>query len=186
MTDQFAPQDVSSHAAVLLRLQRAAYAVEAALINDDRIPTLHETEEDLVAAGLHWLVEIDGQEIVGALGYTKNSAVTDIDRLIVDPRRHRRGIGRRLVGRIIELSQEITVSTGRDNAPARQLYETAGFTHVADREVLPGLIVSDYAIASTATGSPRSDRVPHNSASVSRPDAGGLASPIAPVESLFR
>jgi GNAT superfamily N-acetyltransferase len=131
-------------AADLVRVQRAAYLVEAALIGDDRIPALHETEDDLVAARLHWLLHMEDGEIVGALGYTVDRGVADIDRLVVDPAYHRRGIGAKLVRRALTVAPRLVVSTGRDNAPARRLYEGAGFTHREDRDVLPGLTVSDY------------------------------------------
>ena len=37
------------------------------------------------------------------------------------------------------------VSTGRDNAPARRLYERRGFGLVRDREVMPGLWIAELA-----------------------------------------
>ena len=149
---RLAPQDVSPHAAALLQLQHAAYAVEAALIQDDRIPALQETVDDLLAAQLHWVVDAQDGTIVGAIGYVANNGVIEIDRLIVDPGRHRQGIGRRLVMQVLEDGRSAIVSTGRDNGPARRLYEKAGFTHLADREVIPGLVVSDYALAATTGG----------------------------------
>src|SRR3954452_19377357 len=84
-------------ASALLAIQHRAYAVEAELLRDNRIPALHETLSDLVAANLHWWVAVDeaagcsGDEaagcsgddhVVGAIGFTV-SAVVDIDRLIV-------------------------------------------------------------------------------------------------------
>jgi ribosomal protein S18 acetylase RimI-like enzyme len=39
---------------------------------------------------------------------------------------------------------DTTVSTGRGNGPARALYERLGFSHVNDREVIPGLWVTQY------------------------------------------
>lgn len=148
---ELSPGDVVASADALVRLQRAAYAVEAALIRDERIPGLCETEAELVARGLDWVVDLDEGRIVGALGYmVANEAVgdptVDIDRLIVDPAHHRRGIGRRLVSAVMGLAPVSTVSTGRDNLPARHLYEGLGYRHRGDREVLPGLSVSDYIL----------------------------------------
>lgn len=156
---RLAPQDVSPHVAALLQLQRAAYAVEAALIQDDRIPGLRETAEELIAARLHWIVDVQDGEIIGAIGYVRSDDVIEIDRLIVDPGRHRQGIGRRLVMQVLEGGRRAVVSTGRDNGPARRLYETVGFTHLVDREVVPGLVVSDYALAAS-TGDALTDRAP--------------------------
>jgi RimJ/RimL family protein N-acetyltransferase len=44
------------------------------------------------------------------------------------------------------------VTTGRDNTPARILYERLGFTWTGDAEVVPGLWVSAYTWA--ASGEP--------------------------------
>lgn len=139
-------EEVPARADKLLALQHAAYAIEAELIGDDRIPPLHEDEAGLIAAGLSWLLELEGTRIVGALGYrheAEGSAV-DIDRLIVDPGRLRKGIGGRLVMRALGACPRAHVSTGRDNTPARALYERLGFVHEGDIEVLPNLWVSNY------------------------------------------
>lgn len=133
-------------AARLLRLQHDAYAVEAALIGDDRIPPLHEDLEALRATSLRWLAAFDGDELLGALGWTEDDTGVDIDRLMVAVHAHRRGVGTRLVREVLlqEGGRSATVSTGRDNGPARALYEQLLFTRVGDREVLPGLWVVDY------------------------------------------
>lgn len=138
------PGEVEPVVRSVLRLQRRAYAVEAALIGDDRIPALHESLADVLAADLHWLLASDGDRIVGALGYTLPGGVVAIDRLVVAPDHHRRGIGARLVRGVLDLRPEVQVSTGRDNHPARALYSSLGFEHRGDREVIDGLWVSDY------------------------------------------
>lgn len=139
-----APEEFEPLATAVLRLQRRAYAVEAALIGDDRIPALHESLVDLLAADLHWVLAFDGDRIVAALGYAMPGESVMIDRLVVDPDHHRRGIGARLVRGVLDLRPEVQVSTGRDNHPARALYSSLGFVHERDREVVHGLWVSDY------------------------------------------
>ncbi|MGY1830504.1 GNAT family N-acetyltransferase [Geodermatophilus sp. SYSU D01180] len=132
-------------AARLLEVQHAAYAVEARLIGDDRIPALHEDLAALRAAGLSWLVARDGATVLGALGRRDTGHGVDVDRLVVDPAHARRGTGLALVAAVLERAgrRPVTVSTGRDNTPARRLYARAGFAEVAEREVLPGLWVVD-------------------------------------------
>ncbi|MDQ1082507.1 MULTISPECIES: N-acetyltransferase [Microbacterium] len=131
--------------AALLRIQRAAYQVEAGLIGDERIPALHETEVDLRAAALWWIVDRDSSgSIRGAIAFHVEDDEVDIHRLVVDPTSHRLGIGRRLVRDAMTHGSRIVVSTGLLNGPARNLYEGLAFTHVGDREVIPGLWVSDY------------------------------------------
>ncbi|MGW9158322.1 GNAT family N-acetyltransferase [Microbacterium sp. NPDC055665] len=133
------------HASHLLELQHAAYAVEAQLIGDDRIPPLHETESDLLSSGLDWLVIIDEyHQIAAAAGYAMENDVADLDRLMVGPAHHRQGLGTALVMEVMSLAPQTVVATGRDNATARALYESLGFVHQSDAEPVPGLWISRY------------------------------------------
>ena len=134
-------------AARLLQVQHAAYAVEARLIGDDRIPALSEDLAALTSARLSWLVAREGATVLGALGWRAVDDGIDVDRLVVDPAYARRGTGRALVAAVLGLAGDrpVTVSTGRDNTPARRLYAQAGFRDVAEREVLPGLWLVDLA-----------------------------------------
>jgi ribosomal protein S18 acetylase RimI-like enzyme len=166
----------------LFRVQRAAYAVEAALIGDDRIPALRESLDDLRAAPLHWLgaftagdapplapvpeppdaastrpCEPAGPQdpagrLVGAVAWTEDATTLDIDRLVVDPAAHRRGVGRALVGAVLTRSggRRVLVATGRANRPARALYESFGFIVLGDAEPVPGLWITRYERAGTA------------------------------------
>ncbi|WP_416901072.1 GNAT family N-acetyltransferase [Micromonospora echinospora] len=163
---EFKPGGDEAVARALLRIQRAAYAVEAALIGDDRIPVLHESLDDLRAAPLRWLGAVDaGGEppvvpaeavparprgdgrLVGAVAWTGDATTLDIDRLVVDPVAHRRGIGRALVDAVLTRAGDRTVlvATGRANRPARALYESFGFTALGDAEPVPGLWITRYA-----------------------------------------
>jgi ribosomal protein S18 acetylase RimI-like enzyme len=144
--------------AELVRLQRAAYAVEAALIGDDRIPPLHEDAEQLRAAGLQWL-GVPGPHraafrrrspaLAAAVAWVVEDGVLDLHRLVVDPSCARRGLGRALVQHLLDAHPDgpAVVSTGRGNAPARRLYEGLGFSEVGTVEVLPGLQVVRYELA---------------------------------------
>lgn len=138
-------EEVRLHAPQLLDLQRKAYAVEAELIGDDRIPPLHETESDLLSSGLKWIACFDDDhQIAGAVGYEIANDVLDLDRLMISPSHHRRGLGTALVIEVMSLAPMTAVATGRDNAPARALYESLGFVHQSDFEPVPGLWVSRY------------------------------------------
>ncbi|MFE3454401.1 GNAT family N-acetyltransferase [Nonomuraea sp. NPDC059194] len=131
----------------LLDLQHAAYAVEAALIGDDRIPPLRESLDDLRAAPLSWRGAFDHDgTLVGAVAWTESEDLIDIDRLVVDPRAHRKGIGRALVEELLGMvgARTTVVATGRDNVPARTLYERLGFTRIEDVEVIAGLWITRY------------------------------------------
>jgi GNAT superfamily N-acetyltransferase len=150
ITRKLQPEEVASLAPHLLELQQRAYRVEAALIGDDRIPPLHESVQDLISAQLQWIVTLDGDRIAGALGYSVEGGSVDIDRLMIDPRYHRRGLGSSLVTEVMSLEARTIVATGRENAPARTLYEALGFTHDGDIEPVTGLWVSQYSRHSTA------------------------------------
>ncbi|MEV4365949.1 GNAT family N-acetyltransferase [Nonomuraea sp. NPDC049637] len=130
----------------LLDLQRAAYAVEAALIGDDRIPPLHEPLSDLLAAPLTWVGAFDGDALLGAIAWEADATTLDINRLVVSPSAFRRGIGRLLVATALDRAagRTVLVSTGRDNIPARSLYEGYGFAWLNDIEVIPGLWITNY------------------------------------------
>ncbi|MGK5114253.1 MULTISPECIES: GNAT family N-acetyltransferase [unclassified Geodermatophilus] len=131
----------------LLAVQAAAYAVEAALIGDDRIPPLREDLDGLRGAGLAWLGALgeDGR-LAGALGWSDDGAVLDVERLVVAPTGLRRGTATALVRALLGRAgpRPAVVATGRDNVPARALYERLGFVRTGDREVLPGLWVTAY------------------------------------------
>jgi len=133
-------------ARALLQAQHAAYAVEAALIQDDRIPPLHDDLDDLRQVSLLWLGAFVGATLVGAVGWTEEAGEVDIDRLLVTPTAHRRGVGSALVRAVLQRAggRRTVVSTGRDNTPARSLYERLGFSPVGDREVIPCLWVTQY------------------------------------------
>ncbi|WP_409330943.1 GNAT family N-acetyltransferase [Trujillonella humicola] len=146
MTVPLDPRGDAVLAAELLALQRAAYAVEAALIGDDRIPPLHEDLAALRAAALRWTGVRAGRRLTGAVAWTDEGDRVDVHRLVVAPAAGRRGIGTALVRSVLAAAgaRATVVATGRDNAPARALYERLGFVPTGDREVLPGLWVTGY------------------------------------------
>ncbi|MBT8206865.1 MAG: GNAT family N-acetyltransferase [Acidimicrobiia bacterium] len=131
-------------AARVVEIQRAAYAVEAALIGFDGIPPLHETAADVAAlTELEWIGSHRHGTLVGIAGWSLTDDTLHIDRVAVHPDFARSGHGSALLW-AIPPTQLVTVSTGRDNTPARAFYERHGFTWVGDREVVPGLLISNY------------------------------------------
>lgn len=141
-----APDTDTALARTLLDIQHEAYAREAALIEDDRIPALDEDVDDLRSAALLWLAAFIDRRLVGGVGWSEDDEEVDIDRLVVAPDMHRRGVGSALVRDVQQRAgkRRVVVSTGRDNAPARSMYEQLGFVRMEDEEVLPGLWVTRY------------------------------------------
>lgn len=135
------PSIGGGYSSVLLEIQHSAYRIEASLINDDRIPPLHEDIAGLCGAPLTWLAAFIGGRLVGAVAWLEVGDQFEIDRLMVAPTVHRRGIGKALVSEVLRRAgaKETIVSTGSENAPARSLYEGLGFAGVGEREPVPGL-----------------------------------------------
>lgn len=129
----------------LLRLQRAGYAVEAALIGFVGIPQLHEDLDALRSCGEHFLGRYDGSRLVAAVSWQRLADGTlDICRLVVDPGAHRRGHATALLDALDELvpATRTIVSTGTANLPALALYRRRGFVDTGEREVAPGVTVT--------------------------------------------
>jgi hypothetical protein len=94
---QYHPAIDGERARALSQVQHAAYAVEAALISDDRIPPLYEDLEGLQSTPLLLLGAFAGDAVVGAVAWTEGPAEVHIDRLPVVPDAHRQGVGSALV-----------------------------------------------------------------------------------------
>jgi ribosomal protein S18 acetylase RimI-like enzyme len=135
-------------AQAVVALQREAYAVEAALIGSDGIPALTESIDAVRAAGEDWLGTADREGLAGAVSWRElDDGTVDIHRLVVAPRAFRRGVATALLDALDDRfpDRRMVVSTGRDNAPARELYARRGFDMVREREVVPGLWIAEHA-----------------------------------------
>jgi ribosomal protein S18 acetylase RimI-like enzyme len=129
-------------AAEIVRVQRAAYRVEADLIDFDGIPNLHETVDDIRSLGLTVLGIVEDGRLVALLGYDRDGDTVDIDRLAVAPTHHRRGLASMLLQalhRRESSARRFEVSTGAANAPAVALYESLGYEPVATVTIPMGL-----------------------------------------------
>ncbi|AXT85821.1 GNAT family N-acetyltransferase [Aeromicrobium sp. A1-2] len=133
-------------AAALLRLQRTSYAMEAALIGDDRIPPLQEDEIGLTAWRGRWVTAWDGVRLVGAIAWWESVDVVEIQKVMVSPSAMRRGIASTLLGRVLEAasSRPVVAATGRANAPAVSLYGKHGFRAQGDEQVPPGIWITRF------------------------------------------
>jgi len=86
----------------ILRLQRLAYRSEADLYNDDTIPPLTQTLEELQSqfADHTFLKAVSDGVIVGSVRARTHGDTCRIARLIVHPDHQRQGIGSRLMAEI--------------------------------------------------------------------------------------
>jgi ribosomal protein S18 acetylase RimI-like enzyme len=130
-------------AARVVEIQRAAYAVEAALIGFDGIPARSATLENLLATAMRfeWSGIRSAGTVVAAMAVSMESGMCDIDRLVVDPGWFRRGLARALLS-ALPTGVAVTVSTGSANGPGIALYEGMGFVAESVETVAPGLEVT--------------------------------------------
>jgi ribosomal protein S18 acetylase RimI-like enzyme len=134
-------------ASAVVELQRRAYRVEAELIGSDRIPSLHETVEELQGSDESFLgAYVDGT-LAGAISWRLDAEVLDVHRLVVDPTHFRVGIGTALVRAAVAAEADairVIVQTGALNEPAKRLYRREGFVEIDEIEVVPGLWVTRF------------------------------------------
>ena len=138
------PLDLGDDATLrrLVALQRASYAVEAALIGAESLPPMSEGPEELRASGETFLGAREDRDIAGAVAYKRTGDTVDIHRLMVDPAAFRAGIATALLDALEARERDAThwlVGTGADNVPARTLYERRGFSPVEELEYPGGI-----------------------------------------------
>lgn len=140
-------------AAALIELQRAAYALEAALLGVPDLPPMRETASDLARDGLTYLVArntyggngsdpFQPEVFHGIVAYRRDGDVVDVHKLAVHPQALRQGLASRLLDAVEARergARRWLVGTGEGNAPALALYGGRGFTAVRVQEVAPGL-----------------------------------------------
>lgn len=133
-------------AVTLLHLQKTAYALEAELVGDDRLPPLQEDEVELTAWRGQWLTAWDGVDLVGAIAWWEADDRVEIEKVMVNPAMTRRGIASALLGQVLERAggREILVATGRSNTPAVSLYAKHGFRVEGHDEVPPGIWITRF------------------------------------------
>jgi ribosomal protein S18 acetylase RimI-like enzyme len=131
-------------AGALLQLQKTAYALEAELIGDSRIPPLQQDEVDLTAWRGRWVTAWDGVDLVGAIAWWESDDRAEIEKVMVSPSVMRRGIASTLLGQVLQQTsgREIVVATGRANTPAVSFYAKHGFEVEGDQEVPPGIWIT--------------------------------------------
>ena len=130
----------------VLKIQIPAYKVEAELIGFNGIPQLFDTEESLADSKETFLGFVSKGTLQGVLAYCKNGNQIEICRLVVLPDYFKRGIATELLSfflkEIAGEDEQVKVSTGAKNQPAKALYKKLGFTEVENREVAPGVWIT--------------------------------------------
>jgi ribosomal-protein-alanine N-acetyltransferase len=86
----------------------------------------------------HYLVALEGDEVVGYAGYCDDPDEGFVQTLAVAPRRQREGIGRLLLDALLEHAatlprKPVSLEVRADNEAAQQLYESRGFRRTSVR-----------------------------------------------------
>jgi ribosomal protein S18 acetylase RimI-like enzyme len=126
------------------RIQMAAYAEEARLLQVSTFPPLQRTIADIEHSLDHFFGARLGEVLVGLVSISapEEAGERQISSLVVLPEFQRRGIGGALVSAVISKfdNEPLVVTTGALNAPALALYAKFGFVEIRRRSVSEGLL----------------------------------------------
>jgi ribosomal protein S18 acetylase RimI-like enzyme len=130
------PQDAEA----ILAVQRLAFAPAAIRYDDDELPPLVETADDIAEdiRSQTVLVAVDDGNVVGSVRGVEREACVYVGRLVVDPSVQRQGIARRLMLELedrFEAAQCFDLFTGNMNEPGMGLYRQLGYVETERRPV---------------------------------------------------
>jgi len=115
----------------VLSVQRAAFTVEAQLYDDQSLPPLLESRDQLIADldRSHGFVALDGDRVVGSVRVRMEGTSLHIARLSVAPDQQGRGLGTLLLARAesVAAAEEALLFTGHLSASNLRLYARAGY-----------------------------------------------------------
>ena len=119
-------------AEVILALQKLAYLSEAEIYNNQSIPPLTQTLEEIRAEfdNLIFLKAFNDDSIVGSVRAFQSEGTCHISRLVVHPEFQNRGIGSQLMHEIesaFESAQRFELFTGDNSARNLYLYHKLGY-----------------------------------------------------------
>ena len=124
------------------RVFQVSYKIEAKLLGADNFPPLSRPLEEFSNCPNDFFGFYEEQTLVSVVEIKKEENSMHIQSLVVDPEFFRRGIARKLIEFVLQhyAVKQFTVETGKDNGPARKLYENFGFqqlkTYTADEGIL--------------------------------------------------
>jgi len=155
MTIQRLELETNEEILSLLSLQIASYQVEAEIIGFDDIPPLkdgiasiREAKKEETIFG-YFTYDNEVHKLAGAVSFSREGSVVTICRMMVHPDYFRRGIARALIQHIFDHQEQqgasrFIVSTGTQNTPAVQLYESFGFIQRRVFTVPPGVSLTTF------------------------------------------
>ena len=111
------------------RIFQISYIVEAKLLGATYFPPLHRPLEQFINCTNDFFGYYEKNTLVAVIEMKHEKDHMHIQSLVVDPAYFRRGIASTLIKYVLAHYDKniFTVETGRDNPPARRLYESFGF-----------------------------------------------------------
>ena len=120
---------------------QVSYKIEAKLLGARNFPPLSRSIQSFINSANAFYGFYTNKRLVAVLEMKKEPDSMLIQSLVVHPDFFRRGIARKLIEFILQKfdSNQFTVETGKDNDPARKLYESFGFqlvkTYIAEENI---------------------------------------------------
>jgi ribosomal protein S18 acetylase RimI-like enzyme len=124
------------------RVFQVSYKVEAELLGATNFPPLSRPLEEFSNCPNDFVGYYEDHKLVAVVEMKNEEDSMHIQSLVVDPAYFRRGIARKLIEFVLQLYPvpQYTVETGKENGPARKLYENFGFqllkTYTADEGII--------------------------------------------------
>lgn len=131
----------------ILELQIASYSIEADIIRFNDIPPLKDTVESINKCDEIFYGYYINDVLAGIISYKIKEKVIDIHRVAIHPLFFRMGIANNLINFIEGLENSInkvTVSTGKENLPAVNLYLRNGYKRKNDIEICKGMYITEF------------------------------------------
>jgi ribosomal protein S18 acetylase RimI-like enzyme len=132
-------------------LFQLSYPVEAELLGAKKFPPLSRSISAIQSSNHVFYGLIQNELPVAVIEVKLNSDSLHIQSLVVNPSHFRKGIGKKMIEFILNTYQTVSnfsVETGKENHPARKLYEGFGFRVVAYYLAEERIIKVRYEMAS--------------------------------------
>lgn len=123
------PHKEEKHASFIKSVFQVSYKVEAQMLKATNFPPLSRKLDSFMSSVNDFFGYYEEDTLVAVIEIKDELTHKHIQSLVVDPNHFRKGIGRKLVEYILTKHNTnlFTVETGKENKPARSLYESFGF-----------------------------------------------------------
>jgi len=122
-------------------LFQVSYKIEAALLKADDFPPLKRPLNDFLNCKNEFFGYVKNKDVVAIVELKHSNSNSHVQSLVVHPNYFRQGFGKRLMQFVIKkvTTNTITVETGFENFPARQLYKSLNFSEKGNYNTVFGI-----------------------------------------------